>query len=225
MKISQRIIDYAIWYYLRYYPSKNKLYKKLEEKFWWNSENAKKYWGIKDKEINFILGEKLRNIIQEKEVCFAKIKSLQEKWKNINYMKNNLRQKLFEKDMIENILINDFNIEEKSILNFDKIFKQIENLKNKGKSKQYIRQKFVENNFDKEKIEEFIEEIFDENSEKNSIKILLKKYGYTSPQPSPTGEGVSTKMDYKEKQKILEKIVRKGYSFNDVLEVMEEKTS
>jgi transposase-like protein len=33
MKISQKIIDYAIWYYLRYYPSRKKLSQKLEEKF------------------------------------------------------------------------------------------------------------------------------------------------------------------------------------------------
>jgi len=33
MKISQKIIDYAIWYYLKYYPSifklKQKIYKNL----------------------------------------------------------------------------------------------------------------------------------------------------------------------------------------------------
>ncbi len=209
-KISQRIIDYAIWYYLRYYPSQEKLRRKLEEKFWVNSENAKKYWGIFEKEINFILEEKLKNIIQEKKVCFAKINSLINKWKNINYIKNNLRQKLFEKDLIENILIQDFEVWEKSILNFDKIFKQIETLKNKGKSKNYIKQKFIENNFDKEKIENFLEEIFDENDEKEQVKILLEKYNFNK------------NLDYKEKQKNLEKIVRKGYSFSLVLEVMEE---
>jgi transposase-like protein len=32
-EISQKIIDYAIWYYLRYYPSPKKLKEKLNEKF------------------------------------------------------------------------------------------------------------------------------------------------------------------------------------------------
>jgi len=31
--ISQKIVDYAIWYYLRYFPSINKLKQKLNEKF------------------------------------------------------------------------------------------------------------------------------------------------------------------------------------------------
>jgi transposase-like protein len=43
MQISQKIIDYAIWYYLRYYPSKNFLSKKLREKFGPDSEKGKKY--------------------------------------------------------------------------------------------------------------------------------------------------------------------------------------
>jgi hypothetical protein len=42
-EISQRIIDYAIWYYLKYYPSPKKLAFKLKEKFGPNSENGKKY--------------------------------------------------------------------------------------------------------------------------------------------------------------------------------------
>jgi hypothetical protein len=37
MQISQKIIDYAIWYYLKYYPSVTKLKQKLREKFSFNS--------------------------------------------------------------------------------------------------------------------------------------------------------------------------------------------
>ena len=46
MEISQKIVDYAIWYYLKYYPSPRKLTQKLLEKFWEKSENGKKYWWI-----------------------------------------------------------------------------------------------------------------------------------------------------------------------------------
>ena len=46
MEISQRIIDYTIWYYLRYYPSPNKLRFKLKLKFWVESEKWKKYGWI-----------------------------------------------------------------------------------------------------------------------------------------------------------------------------------
>ena len=222
-EISQRITDYAIWYYLRYYPSKKKLKQKLEEKFWPNSEKGKKFWWINEDVINFILEEKLKNIIQEKEVCYSKINSLINKWKNINYIKNNLIQKLFEKDIIENILIEKFYSEEKSILNIQKIEKQILSLKNKGKSKQYIRQKFVENNFDKEIVEKILWEIFKKNDEKENIKVLLEKFNFPISHSFPSRDkGVTTTLDFKQKQKILEKIVRKGYSFSDVLEVMGE---
>gem|GEM_PF-1702193 len=37
-EISQKIIDYAIWYYLRYFPSRQKLRNKLTEKFGPQSE-------------------------------------------------------------------------------------------------------------------------------------------------------------------------------------------
>jgi hypothetical protein len=42
-KISQKIIDYAIWYYLKYYPSPRKLAFKLKMKFGPDSEKGKKY--------------------------------------------------------------------------------------------------------------------------------------------------------------------------------------
>lgn len=43
MEISQKITDYAIWYYLRYYPSTQKLRHKLNEKFGPDSEKGKRY--------------------------------------------------------------------------------------------------------------------------------------------------------------------------------------
>jgi hypothetical protein len=42
-QISQKIIDYAIWYYLKYYPSPLKLKEKLDLKFGKNSLKAQKY--------------------------------------------------------------------------------------------------------------------------------------------------------------------------------------
>jgi len=68
MEISQKIIDYAIWYYLKYYPSPKKLERKLIEKFWPDSEKGKKYGGIFEEEIRYIIDERLKNIIQEEEV-------------------------------------------------------------------------------------------------------------------------------------------------------------
>ena len=59
MEISQKIVDYAIWYYLKYFPSKKALEKKLFEKFLQNSEKWKVYLWILEKEIDFILNKKI----------------------------------------------------------------------------------------------------------------------------------------------------------------------
>ena len=104
MKISQRIIDYAIWYYLRYYPSPKKLEQKLRMKFWPDSEKWKKYWWITEEEIEYILSEKLRNIIQETEVIKSKIRNYKNKWKSKLYIKQKLYERLENRELIEQYL-------------------------------------------------------------------------------------------------------------------------
>jgi SOS response regulatory protein OraA/RecX len=104
MEISQKIIDYAIWYYLKYYPSPKKLERKLVEKFWPNSENGKKYWWINDEEIKYILEEKLKNIIQEEEVIQSKIRNYKNKWKSKLYIRQKLFIRLEDRELIEKFL-------------------------------------------------------------------------------------------------------------------------
>jgi hypothetical protein len=43
LEVSQKIVNYAIWYYLKYFPSVKKMENKLKEKFGVQSENGKKY--------------------------------------------------------------------------------------------------------------------------------------------------------------------------------------
>ncbi len=150
MKISQKIIDYAIWYYLKYYPSPKKLERKLLEKFWEQSENGKKYWGIHSVELEYIIEEKLKNIIQEKEVIESKIRSY----------------------------------------------------KQRGKSKQYIKQKLFERQEKRELFEELLELSFVDWELEN----LKKEYN---------------KIQWKyEKQKILEKLLRKWFRYDDILQII-----
>jgi len=140
MQISSKIIDYAIWYYLKYYPSPKKLSQKLKEKFWEESENWKKYWWISDKEIDFIINEKLKNIIREDEVIKAKIRNYIAKWKSKLYIKQKLFERQEKKDLIEKYLEECFasqqeeeNIKkeyEKQLKNLQKKFEWYE-LKNK----------------------------------------------------------------------------------------------
>lgn len=101
MEISQKIIDYAIWYYLRYYPSVFKLKLKLKEKFWPESENGKKYWWISEEQINYIIEERLKNIIQEDEVIKSKIRVFKERGKSKLYIRNKLFERFEPKELIE----------------------------------------------------------------------------------------------------------------------------
>jgi hypothetical protein len=100
-KISQKIIDYAIWYYLRYYPSPNKLKQKLKDKFWPDSEKGKKYGWIDEKQINFIISEKLKNIIQEDEVIKAKIRNYKDKQKSKKYILQKMFQRQENMDLVK----------------------------------------------------------------------------------------------------------------------------
>lgn len=150
-QISQKIIDYAIWYYLKYYPSVAKLKQKLKEKFGLKSLNGKKYWWISDEEIDFIISEKMQNIIQEVEVIKAKIKFF--KWK--------------------------------------------------GKSYLYIKQKLYERQEPKELIEQFLDEEFiewEEDTLKKEYEKLKEKF---------------------EERKIMEKLLRKGFRYDDILRARE----
>lgn len=104
MEISQKIIDYSIWYYLKYYPSKEKLKRKIVEKFWPNSENWKKYWWLSDEEIDYIINERLKNIIEEEEVIKWKINSYKSRWKSKLYIKQKLYERLEPRELIEKYL-------------------------------------------------------------------------------------------------------------------------
>lgn len=205
MNISQKIVDYAIWYYLRYYPSTKKLIQKLEFKFWPDSEKWKKYGGINEEEIRYIIEDKLRNIIQEKEVCRAKIKNLIWKNKNIRYIKNNLRQKLFAAEMVEEILQWEFSSDEQSLLNPEKLRKKIVDLQRKWKSIWYIKNKFVERDIDKEVVEWLIWEIFLQGDTVN----LQQEY-----------EKIREKY---EKQKIIEKLLRKWFYYGDIKQLFDAR--
>ncbi len=134
MWISQKIVDYAIWYYLKYYPSPNKLRFKLKLKFWPDSENGEKYGGISDEEIDYIVEEKLKNIIVEEDVINAKIRWYLARWKSMLYIKQKLFERQERKELIEKCLWKVFIDGED-----DQIKKEFEKLKSK-----YNREKVIE---------------------------------------------------------------------------------
>lgn len=203
MKISQKIIDYAIWYYLRYYPSIKKLENKLKQKFWPDSKKWKIYGWINDEEINYILEEKLKNIIQEKEVLRSKIKSYIAKNKNLNYIKQKLREKLFSNEMIDELLQDEFLSEWESLLTRDYIRKQINLYKSKWKSRLYIKQKLIERDEDKILVESLLKEAF-LDWELEQINFEYEKLNWKY-----------------EKNKVIEKLLRKWFSYNDIKKIID----
>lgn len=123
MEISRKIIDYAIWYYLKYYPSPKKLRYKLFEKFWPDSEKWQKYWWISYEDIDFIINEKMSSIIQEEDVINSKIRLFIQKWKSKKYIKQKLFERQEDIDLSTSILESYFENGE-----FESISKEIEKI-------------------------------------------------------------------------------------------------
>ena len=196
MEISQKIVDYAIWYYLKYFPSKKALEKKLFEKFWPNSEKWKIYWWIWEKEIDFILNQKMSSIIFEEEVAKSKIRNYIEKNKNFSYIRTKMFQKYFDKELVLRILREEYNFENETLLNEEKLKKQIILLKQKGKSKNYIKNKFLERSQDKDLVENILSEVFCDWELEN----LKKEY-----------EKIKNK--WFDKQKIFQKLFSKWFNY------------
>ena len=205
MEVSQKIVDYAIWYYLKYYPSKKALENKLFEKFWPNSEKAKIYWWIWQETVDEILNQKMASIISEEEVARAKIKNYVEKNKNVSYIKSKMFQKKFEKELVLEILEKEFDFENNSLLSESKLRNQILALKQNWKSKNYIRRKFLERKQDKELIEWILEDIFKDWEFENILK-----------------ESEKMKQKWFDKQKIFQKLFAKGFSYDDIKQVMKD---
>ena len=202
MEISQKIVDYAIWYYLKYFPSKKALEKKLFEKFWSNSEKWKIYWWIWGKEIDFILNQKMSSIIFEEEVAKSKIRNYIEKNKNFSYIKTKMFQKYFDKELVLRILREEYNFENETLLNEEKLKKQIILLKQKGKSKNYIKNK-LERSQDKDLVENILSEVFCDWELEN----LKKEY-----------EKIKNKLF--DKQKIFQKLFSKWFNYEDIKRVI-----
>lgn len=182
--------NYALWYYFRYFPSKKKLLEKLEKK-------------SKDREISQKVFENISHLLQEEKVIWDKIRFYLLRNKNLKYITKKLLEKWFEKYMVNEILENNFLHEWESLLNEKSLFIKIENYKNAGKSIQYVKQKLIERQEDREIIEKIIDDIFYDWEEENLQKELEKLQN----------KGL-------EKQKIIKKLLQKGFQYNSIKKVL-----
>lgn len=178
--------NYGLWYYFRYFPSRKKLLQKLQEK-------------AQDLELPNKVLENISHLIDDTRVIWDKIRLYLMRNKNLHYIKNKLLLAGFEKDLVEKILENDFLDEEKSLLSEKSLKIKIENYKQSGKSIRYICQKYIERTADRELVERVIQEIFWESEEENILKELEK-----------------LKNKNFDKQKIITKLIAKGFNYNEI---------
>jgi len=151
----QRLKDYALWYYFRYYPSNKKLLQKLREKG--SSEESQKVFS------------EISHLLQENEIIASKIENYIFRNKNYRYIRQKMFEKWFPKESIESYL--EKYIESwKSILDRDFLKKKIDTYARKWKSRKFILQKLWETIEDREVLEKLLSEYFIEWEWKNIQK-------------------------------------------------------
>jgi len=185
----QKLRDYALWYYFKYFPSNKKLQDKMLEKSW-NTDLVAQVF------------ESIKHLLNEEEIIITKIRLYLFRNKNLNYIKSKLLEKSFSKELIEIILEMYFLKEWKSLLNERYLKNIILNYKNKWKSKKYIKNKLIERQEDIKIVDKIIDEIFSD-WEQEQIKKEIEK--------------LSLKFD---KNKIIEKLLRKGFSYEEIKKSM-----
>lgn len=189
--------NYALNYYLRYYPSKKKFREKLLKKSWWD-----------EKTVDEII-KSMENIIVEKLVIESKIRVYITRNKNLSYIKSKLFEKWFEKEQYEEILNNNYNLDE-TLLDADYIKRKILDYKNKWKSRNYIFQRLFERKQDKDLINESLDQIYTKEDELENIK--LEYENLTS--------NYSESIWRTDKNKIIEKLIRKGFNYGEIKKVI-----
>jgi len=199
---TQRLRDYALWYYFRYYPSNARLLQKLREK------------GSEEDSISVC--KEIEHLTQESEIIKAKIDNYVFRNKNYRYIRQKMREKLFPVEKIEAYLEKYINTWE-SILDEDFLRRKIEIFIAKGKSRYYIFQKLWETKWDREILEWLLEKYFP-NWESENILREYEKLTSTLSQPLPLqGKGA----DHKKKQKIIQKLLAKWFKYDEIKKVLQ----
>jgi len=178
--------NYALNYYLRYYPSIKKFREKLYNKS-----------GGDEKLVSEVV-ESMESIIVEKQVIESKIRLYIARNKNLNYIKSKLFEKWFEKEMYEEILTNNYNLDE-TLLDRDYIKRKALDYMEKWKSKKYIYWKLFWRSEDKDLIIEVLDEVYPDENETESIMLEYNK--------------IKWKYDNK---KIIERLIRKGFNYEQI---------
>jgi hypothetical protein len=187
----QRLKDYALWYYFRYYPSDGRLLQKLREK-WEEDDALKVFWDIK-------------HLLQEDEIIKAKIDNYLFRNKNFRYIQQKMREKLFPVEKTRAYL--DPLLESgKSILAESFLRKKIENFTGRGKSRSYIFYSLWETAADREVLESLLNEYFPDGESEN-IQREYEKIISSKPELLKSRAW---------KQKITQKLLSKWFKYDEV---------
>lgn len=139
---NETLKNYALWYYLKYYPSIWKLIKKLKEK-------------TQNNELIAEVLEIIKENLNEEYLLETKIQELLDKGKTSQFIINKLSEKLFQKNDIEKILTNKNECE--NIKSYKYIEEKIIS-KSKTKSIKSIKYNLIKSWFNSETIEKLITE-------------------------------------------------------------------
>ena len=183
-------------YSWRYFPSYNKLVLKLKEK----SKNEELSYKVAD----YLLENKI--IESDKELATKYFQWYLYQWKNYNKIRILLTKKLFDKNLIDELIDTSKESVEGSLLDPFTLTIKIENLLKQWKSEYYILNKFWDTNYDRDLIYEIFEELNFDNTE--IMMKELKKF----------------KNQWLEKQKIIARMFSRWFNYDDFKYYLDEET-
>jgi len=149
----------------------------------------------------------IEHLLEEDKIIESKIKNYIFRNKNVSYIRLKMIEKSFPRQKIEKFLVEDIWIDDGSLLNKDFLLKKIENYRQKGKSKLYIKNKLVDRKEDKSIVEECLNEVFWDDWE---LKALKKEYDKLQ---------LSLSIE-KDKQKIIQRLLSKWFCYDDIKKVL-----
>jgi len=189
-------------------------------KFGPQSEKWQKYGWIFEDDIDYILEEKMWNILVEKEIISSKIRSYIARWKNYYYIVQKLTEKMFVKEEFEEVLRTEFDSDNTSLINSEKLYKQVLNLKKKNKSKNYIRNKFVDRKLDEPIVDKVLWDLFIDWEGDNIYNELIKVLKMPILHTKNELKEVINQLNFADKQKLMQKLVWKWFSFWDISDTL-----
>lgn len=124
---------------------------------------------------------------------------------NRRKIQEKLFTKRFDRDTIDKVM-EALCPEGESLLNPDQVEQSIEKYKRQGLSPQQIKMKLCESSQDRELVEEILEKSYQDDEELNNLKNLLDKL----------------KRQNLDDKKIIQRLMRKGFSYGLIKEAMQE---